>query len=85
MSQLLLLFFHYHQFDVIFLIIIFLFPTALSIEEEFLLGLWHFVCGLGPQCGLVDLLKLVQVDKDFRHQIFDVLYVVCSMMLYLVT
>ena len=58
--------------------------SALSIEEELLLGLWHYLNNLGPMCGLNELLKIVQNTKDFHHQVFDVLYIVCSLVLYLV-
>lgn len=62
------------------------FKTALSFEEEFLLGLWNFLRSLGPLCGLKDLVYLLESSKDFKsHPIFDVLYILSSLVLYLVT
>lgn len=59
---------------------------ALSFEEEFLLGLWNFVKSLGTQCGLRDLVGLLENTRDFKsHPIFDVLYILASLVLYLVT
>jgi ubiquitin-protein ligase E3 B len=59
--------------------------SALSIEEEFILGLWRYVCSLGPLCGLKSLLRIVQTDKELKHPIFDVFYLLCSLVVYLVT
>lgn len=58
---------------------------ALSVEEEFILGLWRFLSSLGNICGLKDLIKILEVDKKFTHLIFDVLYLFASLTLYLVT
>lgn len=59
---------------------------ALSFEEEFLLGLWNFMKSLGPMCGLRDLVGLLESTRDFKsHPIFDVLYILTSLVLYLVT
>jgi hypothetical protein len=58
---------------------------ALSIEEELILGLWRFICNLGPMCGLKDLIKLVENERKFSHPIFDVYYLFTSLTQYLVT
>lgn len=57
----------------------------MSIEEELILGLWRFLCNLGPLCGLKDLVKLLEIDRKFTHSIFDVLYLLTSLTQYLVT
>lgn len=59
--------------------------SALSIEEEFLLGLWNFVTGFTPMFGLKDLIRILEAKKDFSHPIFDVFYLISSLILYLVT
>ncbi|CAF0883062.1 unnamed protein product [Brachionus calyciflorus] len=60
--------------------------SALSIENEFLLGLWGFVTNIGPMCGLRDLIRLLETSRDFScHPVFDVYYILCSLILYLVT
>ncbi len=59
--------------------------SALSIEEEFLLGLWSFVTSFTPMLGLKDLIRTLEIKKDFSHPIFDVFYLLCSLILYLVT
>ena len=60
--------------------------SALSIEEEFMLGLWRFLSSLGPNCGLKDLIKILERDRCFqKHPIFDVLFVLSSLILYLLT
>lgn len=62
------------------------FSTALSIEEEFLLGLWAFVTNIGPMCGLKDLVKILENGRSFSaHLIFDVFYLLCNLVLYSVT
>lgn len=59
--------------------------SALSFEEEFLLGLWKYFSTLGPQCGCRELIKILDKDKAFTHPIFDVLFVLASLVLYLFT
>jgi ubiquitin-protein ligase E3 B len=59
--------------------------SALSVEEELLLGLWRFMMSLGPQLGLYDLTRLVEMNKSFEHQVFDLLYLISSLVLYLAT
>ena len=61
------------------------FNTALSIEEEFILGLWRFISHLGHCCGLKELVRLVEIEKSFKHPIFDLLYLLSNLVLYLVT
>ena len=60
--------------------------SALSIEQEFLLGLWSFVSSFAPMFGLKDLVRILEMRKDFSaHPIFDVFYLLSSLVLYLVT
>ena len=54
---------------------------SLSFEEEFLLGLWKYFCTIEVK----ELVKIIDKDKCFIHPIFDVLYVLASLILYLFT
>lgn len=54
---------------------------SLSFEEEFLLGIWKYFCTLEVK----ELVKIIDKDKCFTHPIFDVLYVLASLILYLFT
>ena len=50
-----------------------------------MLGLWRFIYHLGPNCGLKDLIRILETDRKFAHSIFDVLYLLTSLTLYMVT
>jgi ubiquitin-protein ligase E3 B len=59
--------------------------SALSIEDEFIRGLWLYVSNMGQSCGLKEICRLFDTCKDFDHAIFDVIYILSSLILYLVT
>ncbi|CAF3697204.1 unnamed protein product [Adineta steineri] len=58
---------------------------ALSLQDSLISSLWQFLNNTGPTCGLKELTKIYEMNKDDHHPIFDLLQLFCNFCLYLAT
>lgn len=62
---------------------IYIYIVALSLQDSLILSLWQFLYNIGPTCGLKELLKIYEMNKD--HPIFDLLQLFSNLCSYLAT
>ncbi len=58
---------------------------ALSLQDSLISSLWQFLNNIGPTCGLKELTKIYEMNKDDYHPIFDLLQLFCNLCSYLAT
>ncbi|UJR25011.1 hypothetical protein I4U23_006372 [Adineta vaga] len=58
---------------------------ALSLQDSLITSLWQFLNNIGQTCGLKELSKIYEMNKDEYHPIFDLLQLFCNLCSYLAT
>ncbi|CAF4505227.1 unnamed protein product, partial [Rotaria sp. Silwood2] len=58
---------------------------ALSLQDSLISSLWQFLNNIGSTCGLKELLKIYEMNKENYHPIFDLLQLFCNLCSYLAT
>ncbi|CAF2071444.1 unnamed protein product [Rotaria magnacalcarata] len=58
---------------------------ALSLQDSLISSLWQFLNNIGPTCGLKELLKIYEMNKEHYHPIFDLLQLFSNLCSYLAT
>ncbi|CAF1207544.1 unnamed protein product, partial [Adineta ricciae] len=58
---------------------------ALSLQDSLISSLWQFLNNIGPTCGLKELTKIYEINKDEHQPIFDLLQLFCNLCSYLAT
>ncbi|CAF3350965.1 unnamed protein product [Rotaria sp. Silwood1] len=58
---------------------------ALSLQDSLISSLWQFLNNIGSTCGLKELLKIYETNKENYHPIFDLLQLFCNLCSYLAT